>query len=287
MSLTGAAAAGSPATPGTGGEHVVSLRLDGGLAKTCPEGKKLTRQSYRTYRRGAKIFQLSCQRRGPNVVSEGALLMLQLQEGDAWLACEYLDIEDLEQDANAFATILGALDKLYHYDDRVELPNRTESFFDEFARLKGETLQEYVLRHSQEIMRLKELRIELPDTVVGWHMLSRSGVPAWQLPTVRSACGHTLESDKVREALLMMFGADSKPHQKDVSHRGGVEQRTTMMVSMSTKTMATTIVRPAVLARTTPTTKRKLSTTGGRRVSPTTKSQRNWTGPMTIWKRPM
>ena len=203
-------------SPGTG----YVARLDGGLAKTCPEGRDLTRQNYRSYRRRVKIFKMCCTKRGAACVGEGALLMLQLLEGHAWTACESIEIESFEDAEDPFEDILQALDKLYHYDDQVELPNRIEKFFQEFGRLKGENLQEYLLRHQQEVSRLKELGVELPDMIVGWHMLARSGVPPWQLPTVRSACKQRLSSDKVREALVMMFGADSKPNVKDIPIRG-------------------------------------------------------------------
>ena len=56
----------------------------------------------------------------------------------------------------------------------------------------------------------------LPDGLVGWHLLMRAGIPQWQIPTVKSACGNNLEPRKLEEVLKHMFGADSRPHHKDV-----------------------------------------------------------------------
>ena len=86
-----------------------------------------------------------------------------------------------------------------------------------FCRKKGETLQDYLHRHRQLVLKLQEVQLPLPDGLIGWHLLSRAGIPQWQEPTVKSACGNKLEPKRVEEVLKQMFGADSRPHAKDVA----------------------------------------------------------------------
>ena len=173
-------------------------------------------QSYRSFRRRVEVYMRCCRRRGQEAVIEGAFLLMQQFGKTAWDACEEISLDELET-PRAFDVLLEALDKLYRYDENVEQPNRCEEFFNAFCRKKGETLQDYLHRHRQLVLKLQEVQLPLPDGLVGWHLLSRAGIPQWQEPTVKSACGNKLEPKRVEEVLKQMFGADSRPHAKDIA----------------------------------------------------------------------
>ena len=56
-------------------------------------------------------------------------------------------------------------------------------------RKKGEMLQDYTARHRKLLIRMKEVKMELPDAPAGHHVLTRAAIPLWQESTVRSQCG--------------------------------------------------------------------------------------------------
>ena len=103
---------------------------------------------------------------------EGAFLLMQQFGKTAWDACEEMSLDELET-PRAFDVLLGALDKLYRYDENVEQPQRCEEFFNSFSRKKTETLQQYLHRHRQLVLKLQEVQLPLPDGLIGWHLLSR------------------------------------------------------------------------------------------------------------------
>ena len=51
----------------------------------------------------------------------------------------------------------------------VEVPNRSEEFFQDFSRSKGEEMQAYLIRHATIMKKMKEVRVEIPE------LESRSG----------------------------------------------------------------------------------------------------------------
>ena len=62
--------------------------------------------------------------------------------------------------------IKGALDKLYQYDETVEIRQRCEERFQQFCRAQGETLNQFVLRHQQMMAKMREVDFVLPDPLV-------------------------------------------------------------------------------------------------------------------------
>ncbi|CAK0792453.1 unnamed protein product [Prorocentrum cordatum] len=149
------------------------------------------------------------------VVSEGAYLLLQSLQGDAWDACDEISFERMDT-AEAFDEIFEKLDVLYRYTQEVELPGRCDGFFGEFARQPKETLNAYVLRHGKELTKLREAGLELPDLLAGWHMMTRAAIPQWQVPNLKALCNNRLTVQVVTESLKTMFGGDSVAHKKDI-----------------------------------------------------------------------
>ena len=117
-------------------------RMDVGLAKSAPDTNNLSSETYRTFRRRLDIFERLCKRRSDEVVSEGALLVMQTLTGEAWDACESCNL-DVPSSPNAFDELRKALDKLYLYTPEIALRSCCGQFFTEFARQSEKTLNAY------------------------------------------------------------------------------------------------------------------------------------------------
>ena len=70
------------------------------------------------------------------------------------------------------------------------------------------------------LRKLKELKVDVPPLLAGWHMLSRAGVPWWTHPQIKALCGGELNVKNVAKAMTRMFGGDSKPNMKDSALKG-------------------------------------------------------------------
>ena len=187
--------------------------LDAGLAKAMPTDFDGKATSYRDFRRRMELFAKLCKRRGTDCEAEGALTLLQCLPRCCWDATRHIALDELENEG--MTKLIGALDKLYRYDDSVEAPLRCKEYFEKFSRRPDETLNEYESRERELRLRLKEVCIEIPDAVSGWIALSRSGIPAWQEVTVKSLCGGSLTADKVMQALKQLYGGDHRAERKD------------------------------------------------------------------------
>ena len=269
-----------PTSPSAGMMQAGGRGLDSGLAKTAPVGENLTQKTYRSYRRRLVLFSKQCHRRGRETAVEGAFLAVSLLGDAAWEATEHLDLDALEASDKPFDTITKLLDGLYQYEELVEVPSRCEEFFQEFSRNKGEDMQSYLVRHMTMMKRMKEIKVEIPKLLAGWHFLTRAGVPKWTHVQVKSMCGGELDYDKVSLALMRMFGGDHRPNpivmaEKKLSMR---MSRQRMTATMRTRPMMIGLVMAMTMA----TTMR----------SATTKMLKNlchlmWRVPLTRLRRPM
>ena len=151
---------------------------------------------------------------------EGAFLVMSQLQDSAWDATEGNDYDDIELSENPFLPIRQTLDLLFQHEEEVELPERCQEFFEQFAREKNEELQAYIVRHQTMLRKLKELKVEVPPLLAGWHMLSRAGVPRWTHPQIKALCGGELNMKNVAKAMTRMFGGDSRPNMKDSALSG-------------------------------------------------------------------
>ena len=193
--------------------------LDSGLAKACPNMEGLTQKSYRSFRRRLELFERQCHRRSVDAAVEGALLMIS-RLNLAWEATESIDYTALESSARPFKPIYVILDEIYQYQEEIEVPARCEEFFGEFARLKNEEMQAYLIRHKTMMAKMKEVKITIPSPLAGWHLLTRAAVPKWTHVQVKALCQGELEYDRVQKALMKMFGGDHRPNVKDIKTSG-------------------------------------------------------------------
>ena len=77
-----------------------------------------------------ELFSRQCLRRGR---IEGAFLIMSQLQDSAWDATEGIDYDDIELSENPFLPIWQTLDLLYQHEEEVELPERCQEFFEQFA----------------------------------------------------------------------------------------------------------------------------------------------------------
>ena len=191
--------------------------LDSGLAKAAPSPEGLPQKNYRSFRRRLEVFKMQCSRRGRDAMVEGSLLVISSLQDVAWDATEQLKFDEIESAADPFLPLMKMLDELYQYKDLIEVPSRCEEVFSEFQRNKGEELQAYIVRHRTMLKRMKEVAVDVPPLLSGWHLLTRAGIPQWTHVQVKPMCGGNLEYDKVAKSRIRMFGGDSKPNPRDLN----------------------------------------------------------------------
>ena len=190
--------------------------LDAGLSSMCPRSFGNKESEYKEFRRRARLYQRACEKRGTTAVSEGAMLLVSKFDGKTWDALEQID-EDSFDAPDIFDRIWRVLDFMYKYDGDVEQPQLFEKL-NEFGRLKGETLSNYKVRAEKLVRELKITGCELPPSLVGHIFLSRSGVPRWQIPTVRAHVGACADLDSIYARLKLMFGAESVASNKELAN---------------------------------------------------------------------
>ena len=121
-----------------------------------------------------ELFAVQWWRRSKDAEIEGALLVVSLLKNLAWdAASEQLDLQEIEP----FKPVLKLVDGLYQYEEKIEVSVRCENFFQLFTRNRGEDMQAYLIRHKTQMKKLKEIGIEIPSLLAGWHLLTRSGAP--------------------------------------------------------------------------------------------------------------
>lgn len=80
----------------------------------APDAGDLNAENSRSFRRKLDLFELHCARRGPDCVTEGALLVLSSLRGEERDATKGMDLRLLETE-QAFAHLRTCLDRLYKY----------------------------------------------------------------------------------------------------------------------------------------------------------------------------
>ena len=174
--------------------------LDGGLAKACPNMEGLTQKTYWSFHRRLELFERQCHRRSLDATVEGALLMISRLNNLAWEASESsLGKQQCTALQQPFKPIYKVHDDIYQYQEEIEVPARCEEFFGEFARLKNEEMQAYLIRHKTTMAKMKEVEITIPSPLTGWHLLTRAAVPKWTHVQVKALCQGEFAYDRVQK----------------------------------------------------------------------------------------
>ena len=112
------------------------------------------------------------------------------------------------------------LDKCCKYDARTELPSAFEESFFRTVRGRREPLVEYLNRFKVAERKVRRHDINLPDAVLGWMLLRRSGMDRESKTFILTTIGKNLTWDSVEDALKMAFGMDSLPNQRSSTGAG-------------------------------------------------------------------
>ena len=165
------------------------------------------------------MLSRQCSRTGNRVSVEGAYLVLSQLQDVAWDATDSIELDDIEFADDPFKPIVKVLGALFQHEEEVELPERCQEFFEQFQRERQEELQADLARHQPMLKKLKDLQVDVPPLLAGWHLLMRAGIPRWTHPQVKSMCNGELAKEKVACALTRMFGDDSTPNFKDTTFK--------------------------------------------------------------------
>ena len=98
-------------------------------------------------------------------------MMLNSLEGDGWLVMEDVSLDRFDT--------MKAFDEL---NNDQELLARMEELATGFHRQRAEPLHSCVRRLDALVIKLRELKIEWAEPFLGWILLYRSAIPAWQIP---------------------------------------------------------------------------------------------------------
>ena len=137
--------------------------------------------------------------------------------GTAWKLREDFDIEQAEND-KVLDHILTRLDSAFRYDSKVELPMDFSAYFEHLQRRQGQTLLQFVTDHDAKLKQVEKHGVKLPDTVQGWHLLTKSGLTREQKQMIMTQ-STSLERAKVQEAMYAILGQDYKGGGQSVNSR--------------------------------------------------------------------
>ena len=164
---------------------------------------------YKEYRKRLALYDRKMFLAGRQ--KETAFNVMTTLTGRAWDAVEDLGIPDLESE-DGMKLVMGRLDKVFKYDAITELPGDFESFFLHTQRRRGQTLQEYTADFERQLRKLEQHSVTLPEKVIGWLYLRRSGLRLEQRQLVMSTLQtENLSLDTVRKSLNFVIGQDSMP----------------------------------------------------------------------------
>ena len=105
---------------------------------------------------------------------------------------------------------------------QIPLPTSIDMFIrHEFSTLPNEKVQKYVARYASAMKKMREVRVEIPDQMAAWRMLSRAGVSPWTELQVTTFCGSQLNTEQAERAVLNIFGPGHTPIIKDVHTTDG------------------------------------------------------------------
>ena len=69
---------------------------------------------------------------------------------------------------------------------------------------------------SNDVEKIKNLNVDVPPLLAGWHLLMRAGILRWIYPQVKSMCNGELTTEKVNRILTRIFGDNNKLNIKDI-----------------------------------------------------------------------
>ena len=161
---------------------------------------------YKEWRSRINLYRRKLDLQGKS--KEAVINLLTSLSGVSWKQVEH-NVESFIEDKDGFDKVLAVLDKAFKYDDRVEMPRALEKFFYTMGRRGDQTLMAYCADHREALRQLEKHGITIPDNVVGWLLLRRSGLTLEQKQLIQSR-EPSLAADKIEENMYFLLGQDYK-----------------------------------------------------------------------------
>ena len=161
---------------------------------------------YKEWRSRINLYRRKLELQGKS--KEAVINLPTSLSGISWKQVEH-NVEAYIEDKDGFDKVLSVLDKAFKYDDRVEMPRALEKFFYTMGRNNCQTLMSYCADHREALRQLEKHDIKLPENVVGWLLLRRSGLTLEQKQLIQSR-EPDLTADKIEENMYFLLGQDYK-----------------------------------------------------------------------------
>ena len=161
--------------------------------------------NYKEWRKRISLYQMKMKLGKKQ--QEGIINLLTSFTGVVW---KQVDLAESAPNAeDGFEQLLSELDKIYKYDEKVEMPRAFEKFFYGTSRSSGQTLMAYCSDHREAARELLNYGVDLPPAVSGWLLLRRAAFDhgAEAVGHVPGAQGPDGGQGRGR-ALYFLFGQD-------------------------------------------------------------------------------
>lgn len=177
------------------------------------------RISMREYSRRVKLFQATT---AIDVEYQGGRLVEKL-EGDAWAACETLDLRPLRSPRG----VQKLLDHLWNELEPLaylRTMNTLNYFYKEFQRGSNEEFSHYDTCFRAQCLRLTEINSPISGTTKAFWFLEKANIPEHLRRSVIAAAGGEYDYKRLREALCAIVpqvkrGTDDAHHAKSTGYR--------------------------------------------------------------------
>ena len=154
---------------------------------------------WRLYKRQCTIWVMCT---NTEVAKQGVRLLSRLM-GEAWAACETIDLEELKTG--------GATYLLEYLVDRLEvqevhlLGRALEDYFFSTRRAPQEHVNKWILRFKASYHRLLELKVELPQQAQAFFLLKRSNLSPSERQSILTLCGGKYEVEAICRAMQTLL----------------------------------------------------------------------------------
>ncbi|CAE7518773.1 unnamed protein product, partial [Symbiodinium sp. CCMP2456] len=144
-------------------------------------------RSYKEFRKRCELYRVKMELAGRR--QETIFNIVTLLTGKAWDMVDDLTTETLQGDGG-YNAVFERLDRGFRYEPLTELPEDFETFFVKLNRKANQTLQEYAADFSRAERQIRVTHsVELPQKVLSWWFLRRSGIGREQRQLVLTNVG--------------------------------------------------------------------------------------------------
>ncbi|CAE7647792.1 GIP [Symbiodinium sp. CCMP2592] len=139
-----------------------------------------SQRSYKEFRKRCELYRVKMELAGRK--QETIFNIVTLLTGKAWDMIDDMSTETFQSDGG-YNAVFERLDRGFKYEPLTELPEDFETFFVKLNRKPSQTLQEYAAEFSRSERQLRVTHsVTLPEKVLSWWFLRRSGIGREQQP---------------------------------------------------------------------------------------------------------